>query len=184
MLIAAAACLCLSQAAAQGDPEKAAKAETDRLQKELQLTDKQYKKVYKLVLKEQKERLENRPPMPAGGRGDMPPRRDGGRPQMPQGGGEGFPSMGGEDGFPPQMQMGQGGDDRPFRDNRQDRAEEMKKKAEKQEKKMKKILTDEQFAKWKEMQAPMPGHRPGGKHPARKQREEQPEAAEGRLTDR
>lgn len=36
-------------------PEKAAQRMTDRMQKELQLTDKQYKKVYKLNLKEQKK---------------------------------------------------------------------------------------------------------------------------------
>ncbi len=36
-------------------PEKAAQRITDQMQKELQLTDKQYKKVYKLNLKEQKK---------------------------------------------------------------------------------------------------------------------------------
>lgn len=36
-------------------PEKAAQQITDQMQKELQLTDKQYKKVYKLNLKEQKK---------------------------------------------------------------------------------------------------------------------------------
>lgn len=38
-------------------PEKAAQRITDQMQKELQLTDKQYKKVYKLNLKEQKKNL-------------------------------------------------------------------------------------------------------------------------------
>ena len=41
-------------------PDKEAKRETDRLKNALNLTDKQYKKVYKLVLKEQCERFEKR----------------------------------------------------------------------------------------------------------------------------
>lgn len=41
------------------NPEKAARKETDRLKAALNLTDKQYKKVYKLLLKEQRELLEN-----------------------------------------------------------------------------------------------------------------------------
>ena len=48
------------------NPEKMAQKETDRLKEALNLTDKQYKKVYKLILKEQRELLENRmqrPPM-------------------------------------------------------------------------------------------------------------------------
>lgn len=48
------------------NPEKMAQKETDRLKEALNLTDKQYKKIYKLILKEQRELLENRmqrPPM-------------------------------------------------------------------------------------------------------------------------
>ena len=55
------------------NPEKIATQMTDRMQESLQLTEKQYKKIYKLNLKEQKEHFkamqnsgEQRPPM--GGR--------------------------------------------------------------------------------------------------------------------
>ena len=93
-LIGLAACLisCSSLAVAQGHPapqesqqyeqrlpheapntEKIATQMTDRMQESLQLTEKQYKKIYKLNLKEQKEHFkamqnsgEQRPPM--GGR--------------------------------------------------------------------------------------------------------------------
>ena len=42
------------------NPEKIATQMTDRMQESLQLTEKQYKKIYKLNLKEQKEREEIR----------------------------------------------------------------------------------------------------------------------------
>ena len=52
------------------NPEKIATQMTDRMQESLQLTEKQYKKIYKLNLKEQKEHFkamqnsdEQRPPM-------------------------------------------------------------------------------------------------------------------------
>lgn len=169
LILAAAACLCWGQAAAQEErpewpvppdsaqgphprfaevpnPEKAARAETDRLKEELQLTEKQYKKVYKLNLKAQKERLEARFPAMGEGRpmppmgGGRPP-MGGSRPPMPEGG---FPPMMGQ-GFPPMPQ-----------ENPEERAERMKKQAQKREKKMKKILTEEQFARWKELQARPP----------------------------
>lgn len=140
LLLAAAACLCWGQAAAQKEgpgrplppdslhgrhprlaevpnPEEAARAETDRLKEELQLTEKQYKKVYKLNLKAQKERLEARFPAPPSGM-PMPPA------------------------------------------DHADRAEQLAEQARKREKKMKKILTDEQFARWKELQARSPRPRP------------------------
>lgn len=41
-------------------PEKAARRMTDRMKEELQLTDKQYDKIYKLNLKEQKKLFEAR----------------------------------------------------------------------------------------------------------------------------
>ena len=78
------------------NPEKIATQMTDQMQESLQLTEKQYKKIYKLNLKEQKEHFkamqnsgEQRPPM--GG-----PGMRGGRP--PMGGGE--PPMMGEGRFP------------------------------------------------------------------------------------
>lgn len=125
------------------DPEQAAKLETDRLRKELQLTDKQYKKIYKLNLKEQEERLENFPPMPRG-RGNFMPPRDGMQPPMMPEGDFSRPS-------------GQARPPMPAQDA-EERAEELKKKQEKREKKMKKILTEEQFAKWKKMQQPPPAN--------------------------
>ena len=109
-------------------PEKAAQRITDQMQKELQLTDKQYKKVYKLNLKEQKKIFSTRltgmrPPMPMG-EGGMMPDMGGGRPPM---GGPGMPHMA------------------------KDSAEELQKAAASKEKKLKKILTEEQFAKWQKM---------------------------------
>lgn len=124
-------------------PEKAAQRITDRMKKELQLTDKQYKKVYKLNLKEQKkifaarqEGAEMRQPM-----GERPD-RNGERPPMPMGEGGMRPGMGG--GRPP---MGGPGMARMDKDS----AEELQKAAASKEKKLKKILTEEQFAKWQKM---------------------------------
>ena len=61
------------------NPEKSAKRITEEMSKELNLTEKQHKKVYKLILKEQKSLIENRmgqmrPPMMLGnpGEGEMP----------------------------------------------------------------------------------------------------------------
>jgi Skp family chaperone for outer membrane proteins len=51
------------------NPEKTARKEAEHLKKELDLTEKQYKKVYKLLLKEQRELFEKRfqrPEMPGG----------------------------------------------------------------------------------------------------------------------
>ncbi len=122
-------------------PEKAAQRITDQMQKELQLTDKQYKKVYKLNLKEQKKIFSTRlagmrPPM-----GAMPD-MNGERPPMPMGEGGMMPGMGG--GRPPM-----GGPGMPHM--AKDSAEELQKAAASKEKKLKKILTEEQFAKWQKM---------------------------------
>ena len=177
MLIAGAVCLSLCQLVAQEagrderpdslqgperrmveppDPEKEAKAQTDRLKEALQLTDKQYKKIYKLNLKEQKERLEARSGRPGNGR-PMPP--DGMRP--PGGNGGNFPPQMGEGDFPPRMGM-------PPSDL-EERAEKQRKQAEKRDKKMKKILTDEQYARWKAMKPAQPERPPhNGDKPADK----------------
>lgn len=131
------------------NPEKKAKEQTDRLKDVLQLTDKQYKKIYKLNLKEQKSLFENRPQRPGG----MPPHPMGGMPPS----GEGFMPPSGQGFMPPAMD----GERRP--DLHKEQAEKMKKQAEKKDKKMKKILTDEQYARWKALpperpdKAPMPG---------------------------
>lgn len=129
-------------------PEKNAQRMTDRMKEELQLTDKQYKKIYKLNLKEQKKMFEareeggmQRPPM-----GERPDRGDA-RPFGDGGMGPG-PNMAG--GRPPMGGPGGPGAPRMTRDS----AEELRKAAASKEKKIKKILTEEQYAKWQEMNKP------------------------------
>lgn len=109
-------------------PEKAARKMTDRMKEELQLTDKQYDKLYKLNLKEQQEHFAT---MTERGNGQRPlmgsrPGRGGGRPPMEGGMG---PGMGG--GRPP---MGAPGE-RPAMEK--DNVEKMQKAAAKKEKKIK-----------------------------------------------
>lgn len=72
------------------NPEKAAQRRTDEMDKALNLTEKQYKKIYKLFLKEEKEKVENMMQRHPGGMNGQPPM--GGRPPM----GGGRPPMGGE----------------------------------------------------------------------------------------
>ena len=121
------------------NPEKIATQLTNQMRESLQLTDKQYKKIYKLNLKEQKEYFksmqnsgEQRPPMGGPGMQD-------GRPPM-SGGGQ--PPMMGEGGFPGRM----GGGPMMHRENNS--ADSQKKAAEAKEKKIKKILTTGQYEKW------------------------------------
>lgn len=146
------------------NPEKAAQRRTDEMSKALNLTEKQYKKIYKLFLKEEKEKVEAMMERHPGGMNGQPPmgRRPpmgGGRPPMgggmpPQGGG--FPGMGGfPEGMSPEERM-------------KEHAEKMQKEQEKREKKIRKILTEEQYAIWQTMKPqpqvlpPMPeGERPG-----------------------
>ena len=73
-------------------PEKAARKMTDRMKEELQLTDKQYDKLYKLNLKEQQEHFAT---MTERGNGQRPsmggrPGMGGGRPPMEGGMGPGL----------------------------------------------------------------------------------------------
>ena len=114
------------------NPEKVAIQMTEQMNKLLQLTDKQYKKIYKLNLKEQKaffKAMQNsddyRPPMGEG------PGIRGGRPPMM-----------GEDGFPGRMGGG------PMMSRDTNSADSQKKAAETKEKKIKKILTKGQYEKW------------------------------------
>lgn len=117
-------------------PEKIARQESDRLKKELNLNDKQYKKVYKLLLKEQRELFESRmqrPPVMGGPEGG---------PRPPH---EGMPPMG--EGRPGRAQMGMhrppvGDAPKP------ETAEDRQKRIEKKNKKMKKILTEAQYDHW------------------------------------
>lgn len=139
------------------NPEKAAQRRTDEMDKALNLTEKQYKKIYKLFLKEEKEKVENMMQRHSGGMNGQPPM--GGRPPMgggmpPQGGG--FPGMGGApEGMNPEERM-------------KEHAEKIQKEQEKREKKIRKILTEEQYATWQTVKPqpqvlpPMPeGERPG-----------------------
>lgn len=146
------------------NPEKAAQRRTDEMDKALNLTEKQYKKIYKLFLKEEKEKVEAMMQRHPGGMNGQPPMAGrppmgGGRPPMgggmpPQGGG--FPGMGGfPEGMSPEERM-------------KEHAEKMQKEQEKWEKKIRKILTEEQYAIWQTMKPqpqvlpPMPeGERPG-----------------------
>lgn len=124
------------------NPEKIATRITEQMQRSLQLTEKQYNKIYKLNLKEQKKRFnlmqnaENQGSFMRGGFGM------GGRPSpMPMGGGE--PPMAREGGFPGRM------GERPRMQLDDDSAKALKKVAEAKDKKIKKILTTEQYEKWK-----------------------------------
>lgn len=146
------------------NPEKAAQRRTDEMDKALNLTEKQYKKIYKLFLKEEKEKVENMMQRHPGGMDGQPPMggrppMGGGRPPMgggmpPQGGG--FPGMGGFlEGMSPEERM-------------KEHAEKMQKEQEKREKKIRKILTEEQYATWQKVKLqpqvlpPMPeGERTG-----------------------
>ena len=109
------------------NPERAARKLTDEMNEMLQLTEKQYKKVYKLNLNEEKEKIERMT-----GKNSF----EGGRPPMPPMGG-GMPPLGG---MPPERGR------RPsMPENMQ---EDMQSRIEKRNKKLKKILTDEQYEKW------------------------------------
>ncbi len=99
------------------------------MQVELELTQKQYKKIYKLFLQEEKERSETRPDF---GRQGPPP---GGR----------------REGGPPPDRGSDFSADRPQKRMEVD-PEQMQKAVEEKEKKMKKILTDEQYEKWSSLE--------------------------------
>ena len=139
------------------NPEKAAKRRANAMQETLGLTDKQYKKVYKLILAEENEMFE----MSNGG-----PRQQGGMPSGGHGGGMGGPGGGmggpggGMGGFGggmggPGGGMGPGGGGMPPQgmggSSNKDPRETMIKNAEKREKKMKKILSEEQYAQYQVM---------------------------------
>lgn len=140
------------------NPEKAAQRRTDEMDKALNLTEKQYKKIYKLFLKEEKEKVEAMMQRHPGGMNGQPPMggrhpMGGGRPPM----GGGMPPQGG--GFPEGMSP---------EERMKEHAEKMQKEQEKREKKIRKILTEEQYAIWQTMKPqpqvlpPMPeGERPG-----------------------
>jgi len=130
----------------QMTPEEIAKKEADMMMSELNLTDKQYKKVYKLIKKDHEYRQSQMKQQFGEG---MPPM--GGGPGM-GGPGMGNPGMGGPGGMgggrPPQGEMGarpEGGF--PGMGPREDVITE--EYLEKQDQKLKEILTAEQYSKWR-----------------------------------
>lgn len=132
------------------NPVKEAKKRTDEMDRLLSLSEKQYKKIYKLYLKEEKEKVEKM----FSRSGGQPP-MNGGRPPM----GMGQPPVGG--GFPPMSGnhpgFGEGGPMMPPEHIKEKMAEEMRKREEKMLKKIRKILDDEQYEKWLEMKPKAPG---------------------------
>ena len=139
----------------QMDPEKMAQEQTDRLDKLVQLTPKQYKKIYRFNKRQYKQLQREMEEGP----GDLP----GGFPQgRPEGMGPGGPGMGpggpgmgpgGPGGRRPEG-MGPGGPGRPDRPRFGGaNAEKMQEIQEARVKKYRKVLTEEQFMKWESFEA-------------------------------
>ncbi len=132
-------------------PEAIAEQKARKMDKDLDLTEKQYKKVYRLFLNIEKERSSNPYGMPPGG--GMPPMGGGMPGGMPPGGGMMGGGMSG--GMPPGGMMGGGmpggappqnfeGGQFPGRPPMgPDKSEE-----ERIEKRLRKILTEQQFDRW------------------------------------
>jgi len=157
MIFAVGALIAFSAAAQPGDGkgtkhaltiEQRAQRQTDQMAKELVLTEKQVKKLYNFNLKDIKYRQENfgggRPERPEGKpQGEFKGQKPQGRPEMGEGRpekGEGHPGMGQghHGGRPPQMGS-----------MSEDDLEAMEKYNQKQEKKLRKILGEDNYAKWR-----------------------------------
>jgi len=143
-------------------PEERAEATAGRMREEVGLTDKQYKKVYKHFLKDYKYRQELAEEafadkMPQGGPGMGGPGMGGpGGPGMGPGGpgmgGSGMgPGMGRPDGNPPARGEAKEGE-RPQRPEGMNPFDSLvsDEYLEKQEMKLKKILSEEQYAQWRQ----------------------------------
>ena len=124
------------------NPEKTAKRMTDDMQKLLNLTDKQYKKIYKLNLSEQKTMVSNMEKQQSSGNG---PGMNGGMPPM-DGQGGGMPPMG--QGGPGDGNFGGQRPPMPPSGSNSNNNNDMQKQIEKKNKQIKKILTDEQYKIW------------------------------------
>jgi Spy/CpxP family protein refolding chaperone len=124
----------------QMDPEQMAKEETDRLDKLVNLTPQQYKKLYKYNKKLEKQRQDEMENMMPQGR--------------PDGMGPGGPGPGG---------MGPGGPRGDGQFRRGPQFEEMQQLTDeiqaKREKKYRKVLTPEQFQKWESFEIDRDAHR-------------------------
>ncbi len=131
-------------------PEEIAKEKVDQMQAEIDLSEDQYKQVYKLFKKDQEYR---RSQMESAFSGGMPP-MGGGMP-FGQGGGPGgdmgggMPPMGGGSGMgtPPSGDQGMRPSGPPPGMNGEGMVSE--KYIEKQDQKLKKILTEEQYSQWR-----------------------------------
>lgn len=160
-------------------PEKIASRRTDDMKSRIGLTDKQYKKVYKMNLKEEKAREKNRKQngdgfmgqegmpqgkhheggngkpdgdRPQGGPGGFGQGHEGGRP--PMGGGPGGFGHGGGRPSGDFGQGGPGGHGSPGHngpDASMTKDPDSAKYIQKADKKLKKILTSEQYAKWRKI---------------------------------
>lgn len=151
-------------------PEKKAEAKADRMQKAVDLTDRQYRKVYRLFLKTEQAKSENMPHMrpPMGGPGGMRPPMGGPEGMRPPMGGG--PGMGhGPGGHPDMMaQHGSTGmrEDRPSPDGKNALqlhelpSEEQIEAMQKEDRKLRKILSEAQYEKWQRISAEKPG-KPG-----------------------
>lgn len=143
------------------NPEKAARKRVDELDKVLHLSKKQYKKIYKLLLKEERDRLEQEI-------GYMSMRTE--RPLPPMGGG--YPPAG--SGHPGGFREGFKGERPPMPPpaGDEERAEKEAERIKKKTKKMRKILTDEQYDIWLTLkpEPPVKGKKPSGFHPGEDER--------------
>ena len=172
------ASLCITVSAEAQPPEqvsaiKKAEMRADRMQKELNLDTKQYKKLYKVFKKTEKAieqaAMQNMRP-PAGGPGMMPPGMmpgngfGGGPGMMPPG--NGMPPQGrpGDRQGPPDMKaekpegMPEPGKEGPDMIRLPDMISEEEITArEKEAEKVKKILTPEQFCKWQKIESKRKG---------------------------
>ena len=140
-------------------PEKSALYTTDRMDSLLNLTEKQYDKLYKLNLKWAREDMENRTPSPRmGGRSEGAP-DFGAAGDFGQGPRGNRPPSGMADRRPPR-DFPPSGD----REEMEKQRLKMEKRRKKREKKLKKILTDGQYALWMEKRHPaIPKDRRAGK---------------------
>ena len=134
-------------------PRQRAKQRTDEMDKAVRLDDKQYKKIYKIFLKEENAKetvMGNGAPMgsPPGGMGGFPP-QGGGFPGGPGMGG-GFPGGPGAGGPPSGMSFpgGFGEQQKPTVGGKEIDSDEY---IDAREAKFRKILSDEQYATWRKI---------------------------------
>lgn len=131
-------------------PEMIAQKKTEKMRETVELTDKQFKKLYKVNLAEAEEMSQNMPQGPrmrqGGERGNRPEgmREGDQRGNRPQG-----MRPDGQRGGRPEMEAGgRPGGSRPQMGGERLSQEQLQKNADKREKKVKKIMGKEKYAKW------------------------------------